>query len=241
MPTPQRLTNGITTVPSTNPLGMFGMPDPTKWYVFFDDFHQYTADALKWVVTTTEAGGGSATEVCSDANGGVLVITNDNADNDLDFLQSTYETFLLAAGKRAFFKTRFKINEVIECDAQIGLVIRDTTPLDATDGIYFQTDDGDANLDIVCRKNATTGSTTAVAHALVADTYLTAAWYWDGISEVKYYINDVHIGTLTGVYAAGASVYLPDTELAVSFGIMQGEVTNVKIMSVDYIFAAVER
>jgi len=64
---------------------------------------------------------------------------------------------------------------------------------------------------------------------------LSVAWYYDGKSSVKYFVNDVHKGTLDG-----SSTYLPDTELTISFGIQNGEAV-AKIMTVDYIFAAKER
>jgi hypothetical protein len=234
MGSPARFTAGVTNASSDGPLAQFGMPDPTSWHVFFDDFDRYVVG--DWTITTTEAGASSATEALADADGGVLLITNDAADNDADFFQKVGESFLLAAGKRAVFKARFKVSDATQSDFVMGLQVTDTSPLDATDGIYFMKDDGDANLDVYCRKNATTGSTSAAAIATVADdTYMTVAWAYDGKSSVKYFVNDVHKGTLDG-----SSTYLPDTELTVSFGIQNGEAV-AKTMSVDYIFAAIER
>ena len=234
MTTPVRFPNGVVNAAKTDPMGQLGMLDPTKWHAYFNDFDTYTAG--DWTITTTEAGAGSATEALTDADGGVLLITNDAADNDLDFFNKVGESFLMAAGKKAFFKARFKVSDATQSDFVMGLQITDTTPLDATDGIYFQKDDGDANLDVYCRKDATTGSNSATAIATVVDdTYLTVAWYYDGVDEVKYFVDDVHKGTLDA-----SSTYLPDTELTVSFGIQNGEAV-AKTMSVDYLFAAKER
>ncbi|RJQ53487.1 MAG: hypothetical protein C4521_07515 [Actinobacteria bacterium] len=233
MAAPARFPSGVTNVTPTNPLGMFGMPDPTQWHVFFDDFDRFVA--ADWTITTTEGTPGNATEALADADGGVLLITNDAVDDNADFFQKVGESFLLAAGKRAFFKARFKVSDATQSDFVIGLQVTDTSPLDATDGIYFMKDDGDANLDIYCRKDATTGSTSATAIATVADdTYLKVAWYYDGSGNLQYFVDDVHKGTLD------ASSYLPDTELTISFGIQNGEAV-AKSMSVDYIFAAIER
>lgn len=234
MPAPARFKNGLSTAAPTHPLAAFGMPDPTAWHVFFDDFDRFVA--ADWTITTTEAGAGSATEALTDADGGCLLVTNDAADNDADFFQKIGESFLLASGKRAFFKARFKVSDATQSDFVMGLQVTDTTPLDATDGIYFMKDDGDADLDIYCRKDATTGSTSATAiHTVVSDTFLTVAWAYDGLGNLKYFVNDVHKGTLTA-----SSTYLPDTELTVSFGIQNGEAV-AKTMTVDYIFAANER
>lgn len=234
MGAPTRFPSGMTNVSKANPLGMFVAADPTKAHVFFDDFDRYVVG--DWTITTTEAGAGSATEALTDADGGVLLVTNDAADNDADFFQKVGESFLMAAGKQAWFKARFKVSDATQSDFVMGLQITDTSPLDATDGIYFMKDDGDANLDFYVRKDATTGSNSASAIAtVVSDTYLSVAWYYDGRGSVHYYVDDVHKGTLSA-----SSTYLPDTELTVSFGIQNGEAV-AKTMSVDYIFAAKER
>lgn len=236
MATPSRFTNGVGTVAKPNPLGMYGMPDPTKWHTYFNDFDTYVAG--DW--TVTEVGTGS--RALTDVDGGALLITNAAADNDRNELQKVGESFLLTAGKRTFFKARFKVSDATQSDFLIGLAVTDTTlqgsvdGAGVTDGIFFSKDDGDASLDVQCQKNATTGQTRAAAIAtVVADTFLTVAWAYDGVSEVKYYVNDVQLGTLDGT-----STYLPDTELTVSFALMNGEAV-AKTMTVDYIFAAQER
>lgn len=233
MGNPARFRNGIST-DATGPLANFGMPDPSAWHVFFDDFDRFAA--ADWTITTTEAGAGSATEALTDAGGGVLLITNDAADDDADFFQKVGESFLLAAGKKAVFKARFKVSDATQSDIVMGLQITDTTPLDVTDGIYFRKDDGDANIDCSVRKNATTGAQNGTAIAtLASDTWTVWAWAYDGKDSVKFYVDGVHKTTLSAT-----SAYLPDTELTVSFGIQNGEAV-AKTMSVDYVLAAVER
>jgi len=234
MAAPSRFPSGVTNVVKQNPMGMLGMPDPTQFHTFFDDFDRYVVG--DWTITTTEAGGSSASEALADVDGGVLLITNDAADNDADFFQKIGASFLMEAGKSAWFKARFKVSDATQSDFVIGLQITDTSPLDATDGIYFQKDDGDANLDFYVRKNATTGSNSASAIATVADdTFMTVAWYYDGKSSVAYFVNDVQLGTL-----AASSTYLPDAQLTVSFGVQNGEAVS-KTMSVDYVLAVKQR
>ena len=202
-------------------------PDPTRTHVFFDDFDRYVAG--DWTITTTEAGAGDATEALGDADGGVLVITNDAADNDLDFLQKKGESFKYVAGKPMGFAARFKILEVIQCDFVIGLQITDTTMLDVTDGIFFQTDDGDASLDFHVEKNNTATDATAIA-TLVADTFVTVEWVYDGESAIHYAVN----GTILG---SSVITNVPDDEeLTVSFGLQNGEAV-ANILSLDYIMA----
>lgn len=235
---PTRFPGGVTTVGLDNPLAEFGMPDPTVWHCWFDDFDNFVAD--QWIITTTEAGAGDATEAIASADGGILVLTNDAADDDRDFLQwsgndasTTVETFKFASGKKLFFKSRFKISDATQSDLVMGLQITDTTPLAVSDGVYFRKDDGDALLDFVVIKDGTATTQTGVA-TVVADTYLTASFYYDGVSSVHCFVNDSFVGT-------SATTNLPDDEeLTISFGVQNGEAA-AKIMSIDYIFVAKER
>ena len=83
---------------------------------------------------------------------------------------------------------------------------------------------------------AKTGANNINNIAIVAnDTYLTVAWYYNGKGQVMYYVNDAMLGT-----ADASSTYFPDTELTVSFGVQNGD-ANARTMTVDYIFAAIER
>lgn len=234
MAAPSRFPSGMTNAAPGSPLGMFGLPDPSSWHVYFDDFDTYNAS--DWTITTTEAGAGDATEALTDADGGVLLITNDAADNDNDFFQKKGESFLLEAGKRAFFKARIKTSDATDSDIVIGLQVTDTTPLDVTDGIYFLKADDAATLSVICRKNASTGSTSASAIASMAnDTWIELAWFYDGKGSLAYFVNGAQLGTLDA-----SSTYLPDTELTVSFGIQNGAAA-AKTLSVDYLLAAKER
>lgn len=228
---PTRFSNGLTTASKGTTLGEFLALDPTQVHVFFDDFDRYVAG--DWTITTTEGGSGDATEALADVDGGVLLITNDDADNDLDFFQKKGESFLMASGKKAWFKARFAVSDATQSDFVMGLQITDTSPLAVSDGIFFQKDDGDTNLDFHVEKDGT--ATSASAIATVADaTYLIVGFYYNGVDAIEYYVNDVKIGTL-------AVTNLPDDEeLTISFGIQNGEAA-AKTMSVDYIFAAKER
>ena len=226
-----RLPNGITNVDPSDIFADMPQLDPTKFQTFFDDFNTYTAG--DWVVTETQVG---ATQALTAGAGGWLLLTNTAADNDLVALQKTPAAFSLTAGKRAFFKARFKISDATQSDLVMGLQVVDTTPLDVTDGIYFLKADGAATLDVVCRKDATTGSNSASAIATLAnDTFVTVAWYYDGIDRLLYAVNGTVLGSLNA-----SSTYLPDTIGTVSFAIQNGEAV-AKTMTVDYVYAAVER
>lgn len=228
-----RAPKGISTAAnSKSTLWDYIAPDPTRAHVFFDDFNRYAAG--DWIITTTEAGAGDATEALTSGDGGLLLITNDAADNDLDFFQTPVGSFLMEAGKKAWFKARFKVSDATQSDVVMGLQIIDTTPLAVTDGIWFRKDDGDTHLDFVVQKDDSSNKTTATDIAELADdTFITLGWYFDGVSSVYYFVNDVKLGHLV-------ATNLPDAVLAVSFGIQNGEAV-AKTMTLDYVFAAKQR
>lgn len=206
-------------------------PDKSDVHEFFDDFNTYAAG--DWTITTTEAGAGSATEALADGVGGLLLITNDNADNDHDFFQLVKEGFKFQSGKRLWFEIRFQTNDATETDIVAGLQITDTTPLAVTDGVYFLKSDGAATADFMVTKDST--STTASAVATLANaTFITLGFYYDGVSTISYYVDKVRGGTV-------ATTNMPDDEeLTVSFGIQNGAAA-AKTLTVDYVYAAQER
>jgi hypothetical protein len=232
-----RFSKGLSTAPRFSTLHDFLMPDPTLAHVFFDDFDYYLAG--DWAVTVV---GTTPTAALAAVDGGNLLLTVSAADNDSIQLQKAGAGFLMAAGKKAWFKARFKVSDAIQSDFIVGLNIIDTTLMGAvdgagnTDGIFFSKDDGDTQLDVQCQKDATTGQTRKANIATVAnDTFMTVGWYYDGVSTLSYFVNDVMLGSLVA-----SSACLPDAQLTASFGIMNGEAV-AKNMTVDYIFVAKER
>lgn len=249
MGSPVRFPYGVTTADKTNPLASYGLPDPTQWHTFFDDFDTWVTDtssAAKYTITTVEAGAGSASETLSDERNGVLLITNDAADNDSDFFQKLGESFLLTSGKKMVFKARFKVSDDTQVEWYMGLMVTDTDPFSSaagdgvTDGVFFMKEDGSTNIDFYVQKNATTGqlTTSAVTTAAAADTWQTLAFAFDGSRYIRTYKNDVLLSTID--LTTTLATYLPDTEMTISFGLKNGEAV-AKTMSIDYIFCADER
>lgn len=226
-----RFPNGVTNVAENDLFCDLAMPDPTQFHTYFNDFDTYAAG--DWTVTETSS---TATQALADGDGGWLLVTNSDQDDSLCALQKVGESFLMESGKKAFFKTRFKVSDATQSDLVVGLQVTDASPLDVSDGIYFLKSDGAATVDLVCRKNATTGSNTKTAVATLSDdTFVTLGWYYDGSGSITYSVN----GTVQGSLGASSS-YLPDTDLTVSFAIQNGEAA-VKTMTVDFVYAAKQR
>ncbi|MBS87148.1 hypothetical protein [Sphingobium sp.] len=230
MAAPTRFPSGVTNSRPTAPLGNYGLPNPVSYHEFHNDFDFYTSGS--WTNTTT----GTGTVALTAGDGGLLAIVTSATSADNVFLQKTTECFLMETGKPAWFAARFKVSAATTSSVAIGLQVTDTTPLDVTDGIYFLVSTGSANVSIICRKNASTGSTSATVGTLVSDTFTELAWYWDGKDTVAYFQDGVQKGSLTGV----ASAYLPDTTLTPSMGIQTGSAA-AKTLTVDYLFASKAR
>jgi hypothetical protein len=234
MAQPTRFPNGVTNAPVNSPLGEYPLPDPTVVHQFFEDFDNFEQD--QWLTTAV----GTGTRTATSADGGILLLTNSAADDDSLFSQysgddaaGVIETWKFVAGKKLWFKARFKVSDATQSDFVMGLQITDTAPVATTDGVYFRKDDGDALLDFVVTKDSVATTQTGV-YTVVSDTYLTTGFFYDGTTSIDVFVNDAKVASsvLTNL--------VDDEELTISFGVQNGEAV-IKTMSVDYIFVAKER
>ena len=226
--TTTRFPNGITNVGEQSLFAELGQPAATNFHTYFEDFDYYTAG--DWTVTETDSG---ATQALTDGDGGLLLITNTAADNDLVSLQKKGESFRFASGKALFFEARFKVSDATQSDVVIGLQITDTTPLDVSDGVFFIKADGAATVNFLVEKNNTATTASSIA-TMADDTYIRLGFYYDGSSAVQYFVN----GTYTG---SSVTTNLPDDEdMTVTIAIQNGEAV-AKTMTVDYVYVAKER
>ena len=223
-----RFPNGVTNVGEDSPFADLAMPAPTKFHTYFEDFDYYVAG--NWTVTETQAG---ATQALTDGDGGLLLITNTAADDDLVALQKVGESYRFASGKELFFEARFKVSDATQSDVVIGLQITDATPLDVSDGVFFIKADGSTSVSLLVEKNGTATTTSSVA-TMANDTFISLGFYYDGASSIQYSVNGVVKGT-------SVTTNLPDDEdMTVSIAIQNGEAV-AKTMTVDYVFVAKER
>ncbi|HWU19379.1 MAG TPA: hypothetical protein VN155_16985 [Devosia sp.] len=203
---------------------------PEDFYEFFKDFVT-TDDYVAGDWTITNAGSGTVA-IATAAAGGQLVLTGGAADDALLALNNKIEAFKFVAGKKLYFSARFKINDATQSDLVIGLQITDTTPLAVSDGIFFRKDDGDALLDFVASKNSTESVKTGVA-TLANDTFVTAAFYYDG-AVLRAFVDNVAVGDLP------LTNVVDDEELCISIAVQNGEAVS-KVLTVDFIRALAER
>ena len=236
---PTHFPNGVSNRTKGHPLFNYPYLDPSKYYTYFDDFFEYHSGI--YTITTTEAGSGNASEAITAGAGGQLLITNDDADNDLDFFQLKGESFKWDSSKRMFFSARFKTNDATQSEIIMGLQITDTTPLDVTDGIFFLKVDADTKPDLIIEKDNTSTLSILEMDAMEDDTFVTLSFEYDpldvatGGAVFRAYQDNVQVGEITGTTNAPA-----DEDLTISFGIQNGEAA-AKTLTIDFILVAVER
>lgn len=225
-----RYPNGVTNVTQENTLGFMGQLDPSKFHTYFNDFDTYTA--TDWTVTAV----GTGTTALTAGDGGLLLVTTSAAAPDSRAAQLLPASFSFTPGKRMFFKIAAAVSNATLSVFQAGLILNDTTPTDAIDGIYFLKPAATANIGVFVRRDATTGSLSNTnVGQLVANVMTSYGWAYDGRETVAFFINDRQVASLPIT-----SVNSPDVDMAVSFFIGNGDAV-ARTLTVDYIFAAKER
>jgi hypothetical protein len=248
MGSPARFPNGLADRARVHPMGMLPFLDPTKFFVFFDDFTSYVTSAAGitgWHKDEVNAG---TDPVVQDANGGVILFTLDNADNDNQHYQwgtdtTVHEVIKLSAGKRAWLRTRFKVEDADQDLPMVGLHIAADDPwgTEPSDQFLFRVNrTGPAALQFAAGKTNAT-EVTASLGSLEDDTWIICTAYYDGKdSVIVTRESDAGVITHQSTISVTNGTLLPDTEMTVAFG-MEAMDTGTDNMSLDYIFAAVER
>ena len=106
-----RFPNGVTNVGEDSLFAALGQLAGPEFHTYFEDFDYYAA--ADWTVTETQAG---ATQALTDGDGGLLLLTNTAADNDLVALQKVGESYRFESGKKLFFEARFKVSNATQSD-----------------------------------------------------------------------------------------------------------------------------
>lgn len=235
MGTPVRFPYGVTNVDKTSVFGNAPFLSPDKAVCDFDDFLTYTAG--QWTVTNV---GTTPTQALADVTGGVLQLTTVASASSSTFLQKLGASFLPVAGKQLWFEARLRLSNVADTLMVMGLQLTDTTPLDATDGIYFiKPVAATPSVNLICRKDATTGSIAQNAVATLANnTFIDLGFYFDGKRYLTPYVNNVAGQKLD--LTTTLSAFLPDAQLRISMGVGNGASASQNAQ-IDYVFVAQER
>ena len=235
MNAPVRFPAGVSSAAKHRLFGEFPQLSPLVCHNDFDDFNTFSA--AHWTITRV---GATPTEALLDGNGGLIQLTTMASAASSTFLQKLGASFLPTQGKPLWFATRLRVSSAVDTQLAVGLHVTDTTPLDVADGIYFvKSVAATPTVDLVCRKNDTTGSIVKTAVATLVDaTFIVLGFYYDGKRTVNIFVNDVNVSDLD--LGADPTAYLPDADLRVSFGVQNGGST-ARTASYDYLYASIKR
>lgn len=227
--------DGITTAAKSENLGSFILPDSTKAHTYMEDFDYFNGTTTEeWIISTVELGGGSASEALANADGGILLLTNDTNDNDSIAFSKVGESFLFEAGKQTWFKSRFSLSSDLAIWV-MGLQKTITTPGSATDGVYLSSGDNVTNKSLTSISTASGGSSSVLLTTEdFTGEFFTVGFHYDGVDKITGYINDVALGAINVDNLTEVQTLTPQF-------LIQNESAASRIMSLDYIMAAKER
>jgi len=224
---PTHFTAGVSDVIPGNPLYELGRLDPTKYYIFWDDF-VHPQLATEWSITLV----GTSTLTFPDAGDGISRITTDVAENEGVWVETLNETFLLASGRKTWLKTRIQVGDAIESDWVVGLHSTSATPQAATMRFLFESVDGSATVHFN-NDNNTADTDSATLVTMTDDAFVTLAAYYDGATTIELFANDARVDIMTGIT-------VPAAEMGVGFGYINGA-AGAETADVDYVLVVQER
>lgn len=250
MGTPVRFTFGLTQAAKYQPLGSIGIPDPFFYASYDDDFLPYNS-----ALYTATASGGTIAATVANGNGGRVLFTTGALASDFCELQLTTAGFAIqtAPQKRLAFLTRINLASLTDATLIAGLCEVTATPFTAiTDGIYFTSTPGSANLTVKIVTSSTVIGTATLTNVLVAgqdidigfylnrdgNLYIFAGNSLEGVKDQNRVSTNlgpnasILYSTLTGAFTTA----LLTPTLAVS----TNAAAAVTLVS-DFIFAAMER
>jgi hypothetical protein len=208
-------------------MGNMGLPDPSDYITYFNDFLDYVAG--DWTSTVT----GTGTSTLSTALvGGNLVIANSASNGDAVYSQLKGTGFKYQSGKRLAFKARFKVDDATNAALIVGLQEVDTTPLDVNNGIAFYKAAASTQMTGAVEASNTQSSTNILTMA--SDTYVSVAFAYDPKrNAVLWFKDDILLGS-------AALTHAPSSNLTVSIGVQNGTAA-ARTLTVDYVLAMQER
>lgn len=180
MGTPTRFTYGIGTVPKTKVLGDYPLPDPfhTSSSPNMDyqgsglGVHTYTTDFDSTVAEYTVTGS-SSTFALVNGLGGLATITP-GAATTATTVSKTEEGFSFVAGQKSWYTTRLEASGVGADSFTFGL------DYSTTDGLYFSKAANTPTLELLSLVGGVSTVLSANVGSIIAATFLTAGWYYDG-------------------------------------------------------------
>jgi hypothetical protein len=250
MAAPSRFPSGVVDRNPTHVMGMLPTLDPTKYNVFFEDFHKATIAAADITGWHGDAVGTNVALVVTDAAGGVATtetgaMADDNSCYQWGTNTTVHEIFKLEAGKKAWMRVRFKTEDADQDKFFIGMHVAadDITGTEPADQFGFRSGATPDALQFAAGKTNSTEVTVSLG-TMANDTFVICTAYYDG-KDTVYCWRESADGTVANsgeadVTSSTAGDLLPDTEMTVGFAIECAD-TGADLLSIDYIYIITER
>ncbi len=199
-----------------------------------EDFHNYTAG--DWTLTETQAG---ATQALTTGHGGLLLLTNTSADNDVNSLQYGTTSFAFTAGRQAWMKFRLTASEATDFEVAVGLMVTDTSPIQSlpSDGVFFYKADDAVTWAFRSRAGSADLQNTSPLGTMTAGTMATIGMYYDGATTVLLFYNGAQVGTISG---ASFAALFPTADLQLTIASQAGAAA-ARTLTVDYAAVMMDR
>lgn len=231
-----------------------GMVQSAEWDVFFDDFHSFVvATAITngpvantpwgWQGAVIDTGATAAvTTTAALGATGVLTLSDATASEGVAFYGT--KSVQLTAGKRFFMEARIRTDDVTDNTIQFGLsdLTATTNPEDlwtttAANLVTFGILDGSAALKMLADKSNSGSTAETGTRSMVADTWHTLAFYYDGGSALRGYID----GNLAETWSQASTTIPTGVALAPFIGVLNGDGAGGANNYIDYVRFVIER
>lgn len=253
MPTPVRFPGGVTNAAPFQTMGQAGIPDPSYYHTYFNDFDRLAP--TDFIVTDV----GTNTTALTAGDGGLVITTTSAGATDSSFHQLPAASFALTpatsnvSGKKTFFKIEVALSDATNSTFIAGLCNTNTTPLTSTDGIYFLKAAGAATFILRHSVGGVNTDVTLTGFTFANATFIELGFMHDGKGNIYAFVNPstgyypqsgtgaTNVVTANkGAVAVLTPASLTTANLNLTFGIQNGAAAS-KTMTLDYVLAAGER
>lgn len=249
MPNPGRFTSGVATRPSQHPMGNLPFPDPTRFYVFSDDFdHTYVAVAAGVAQWNAIAASAATAYGIISAPFGQALFAPQAANAAFGVVRWSINTtplplFSLSAGKKFWLRSRFKTEDADQNNLYVGAAVATADPFGTEPPDQFAFRSLNAAPDsLMLAVGATASTEVTIALGTTADdTWTTCTAYYDGKDTVSAWReSDAGVILARGQVSVANGTLLPDVGIAPTFG-MQNKDNGGDDFTIDYITLILER
>ena len=239
MSAPTRFLSGVATVPASQPLGNYPLPDPFHTggtsgldvVTYANDFFNIGSTTLDWTIT-----GSSSTFTTTNGVGGVALVTP-GGTTTTSTVAMTGSGFQFVSGQKFWYVCRIKMSAISSTKAFTFGLQKGTGALgSATDGIWFTKPASSTSLNLVSRVDGTSTTLVTGVTTVAADTYVEVGFYYDG-TDVLVYSDHALVARISAPTIGATGTTLTDELLNVVFNVVP---TATDTLSIDFVLAAQE-